>query len=63
VGQCSSVGLKIEALAEYEVANILWEQGETATSIRIRQRLLERTDLAAQSDTLSVSILLVKLVG
>ncbi|KAF2489805.1 hypothetical protein BU16DRAFT_566907 [Lophium mytilinum] len=61
VPQCTSVGLNIEALAEHEVANVLWEQGETETSIRIRQRLLRRGDLSAQSDTLSVSILLVKL--
>lgn len=63
VDSCTSVGLNIEALAENEVAYVLWEQGEFATSIRIRQRLLERTDLSAQADELSVSILLVKLVS
>jgi hypothetical protein len=49
----ASLGLNIEGAAKFDVANVLWDQGEMATSIRMLQQLNEQGDLHKQ--TLSVS--------
>ncbi|KAF2138836.1 uncharacterized protein K452DRAFT_320941 [Aplosporella prunicola CBS 121167] len=38
---CREVGLNIAVVAEFETASVLWDQGETTTSIRMLQRLEE----------------------
>jgi serine-protein kinase ATM len=63
VQQCKSVGLDIEATAQHEVANVMWEQGEAETSIRMRQDLLEHTKFDSQSTDISLPVLLAKLVS
>lgn len=61
VPQCKSVGLDIEATAQYEVANVLWDQGETEISIRMRQHLIDHADFNSQNVDLSLPVLLAKL--
>ncbi|KAL6709090.1 Serine/threonine-protein kinase tel1 [Coniothyrium glycines] len=61
VAQCKTAGLDIEATAQHEVANVLWEQGETDTSIRMRQHLIDHADFDSQSGDLSLPVLLARL--
>jgi ataxia telangiectasia mutated family protein len=63
VPECKSVGLDIEATAQHEVANVLWEQGETEISIRMRQHLIEHADFDSQNIDLSLPVLLARLVS
>ncbi|KAF2744994.1 hypothetical protein M011DRAFT_470010 [Sporormia fimetaria CBS 119925] len=59
--QCKSIGLDIEAAAQHEVANVLWDQGESETSIRIRQHLIRHTKFDSQATDISLSVLLARL--
>ncbi|KAF2031202.1 hypothetical protein EK21DRAFT_88334 [Setomelanomma holmii] len=61
VSECKSVGLDIEAIAQHEVANVLWEQGEAEISIRMRQHLIEHADFDSQNIDLSLPVLLARL--
>jgi ataxia telangiectasia mutated family protein len=63
VQQCKAVGLDIEATAQNEVANVLWEQGEAETSIRMRQHLIDHTKFDSQSTDISLPVLLARLVS
>jgi ataxia telangiectasia mutated family protein len=63
VPKCKSVGLDIEATAQHEVANVLWEQGETEISIRMRQHLIDHARFDTQNVDLSLPVLLAKLVS
>lgn len=63
VPDCKSVGLNIEATAQLEVANVLWDQGETEISIRMRQHLIEHADFDSQNVDLSLPVLLARLVS
>ena len=62
VPACKTVGLDIEATAQHEVANVLWDQGETETSIRMRQHLIDHADFDSQNLDLSLPVLLARLV-
>jgi serine-protein kinase ATM len=61
---CSRVGLDIEASAQNEVADALWDQGEHSTSIRMLRRLTEMPppQLKSETDQSHRSKLLAKLV-
>ncbi|KAH7370991.1 hypothetical protein BKA66DRAFT_573171 [Pyrenochaeta sp. MPI-SDFR-AT-0127] len=61
VSECKSVGLDIEATAQHEVANVLWEQGETEVSIRMCQHLIDHADFDSQNIDLSLPVLLARL--
>ncbi|ORY15344.1 hypothetical protein BCR34DRAFT_559064 [Clohesyomyces aquaticus] len=61
VQQCKSVGLDIEVAAQYEVASVLWEQGEAETSIRIRQHLIGTANFDSQTTDISLPVLYAKL--
>lgn len=63
VPACKEVGLDIEAAAQHEVANVLWEQGETEISIRMRQHLIDHANFDSQNTDLSLPVLLAKLVS
>lgn len=63
VPRCKSAGLDIEVAAQHEVANVLWEQGETDTSIRMRQNLINHASFDSQNVELSLPVLLAKLVS
>jgi ataxia telangiectasia mutated family protein len=62
VPKCKTAGLDIEATAQYEVANVLWDQGEMTTSIRMHQNLIEQTSFDSQNVELSLPVLLARLV-
>lgn len=62
VPECKAIGLDIEATAQHEVANVLWEQGETEISIRMRQHLIDNADFDSQNVDLSLPVLLARLV-
>ncbi|KAG9191370.1 serine-protein kinase ATM [Alternaria panax] len=61
VPECKAIGLDIEATAQHEVANVLWEQGETEISIRMRQHLIDHADFDSQNIDLSLPVLLARL--
>lgn len=63
VPQCKAVGLDVEAVAQHEVANVLWEQGETEISIRMRQHLIDHADFDSQNVDLSLPVMLARLVS
>jgi ataxia telangiectasia mutated family protein len=63
VPECRTIGLDIEASAQNEVASVLWEQGEAETSIRMRQHLIEHANLDSQDTSVSLPVLLAKLVS
>jgi serine-protein kinase ATM len=63
VPQCRASGLDIEAVAQHEVANVLWEQGEAEASIRMRQYLIDHANLDSQFTEISLPVLLAKVVG
>lgn len=60
---CLEAGLNIEAAAQYEVASVLWDHGETSTSIRMLQQLDVSSNLEEQASTVARSTLLAKLVS
>ena len=63
VPQCKAVGLDIEAIAQHELASVLWEQGEVETSIRMRQHLIDHANLDSQGPEISLPVLLAKVVS
>lgn len=62
VPQCKATGLDIDATAKHEVAGVLWDQGESETSIRMRQHLIEHGNFDSQASDISLPVLLAKLV-
>ncbi|KAL4735327.1 hypothetical protein BDV11DRAFT_173914 [Aspergillus similis] len=56
-----SLGLNIEGVAKFDLANVLWDQGEMAPSIQILQQLKDRNDLHKQAIPISRAELLVTL--
>lgn len=63
VPSCREVGFDIEGGAKYQVARVLWDQGEKNTSIRMLQQLETENRLASRKDsTVLRTVLLTKLV-
>ena len=60
---CSSKGINIEGAAKYDLANVLWDQGEMTTSIRMLQQLSGQKHLHRQAVPISRAELLVTLVS
>lgn len=62
---CSRVGLDIQAAAQNEVADALWDQGEYSTSIRMIRRLTDipATQLKNETGPAHRATLLAKLVS
>jgi ataxia telangiectasia mutated family protein len=63
VQPCSELGLRIENAAKYDMASVLWDQGEMTTSIRMLQNLNEQSDLQTQSLVVSQAEVLASLVS
>ncbi|KAF1957724.1 hypothetical protein CC80DRAFT_592227 [Byssothecium circinans] len=61
VQPCKAVGLDIEAIAQHEVACVLWEQGEAETSTGMREHLIENAHFDSQNTDISLPVLLAKL--
>ena len=60
---CSELGLEIGALTQFEVSNVLWDQGEMMASIRVLQSLNALPDLRKQTIPIGKPELLAKLVS
>lgn len=63
VGPCTSLGLKIDAAANFDLANVLWDLGEMATSTRLLQEISQLNDLNRQSLPVSRAEVLATLVS
>jgi ataxia telangiectasia mutated family protein len=63
VPACKEIGLDIEAAAQSEVADVLWDQGEHSTSIRMLQQLAEQAYPNSEKDGNARSKVLAKLVS
>lgn len=59
---CAELGLNIEGATKFDLANVLWDQGEMTASIRMLQHLKGQGDLHQQAIPLSRAELLVTLV-
>jgi hypothetical protein len=63
VGPCMPLGLKIDAAANFDLANVLWDLGEMATSTRLLQEISQLNDLNRQSLPVSRAEVLATLVS
>ncbi|RAQ73692.1 Serine/threonine-protein kinase tel1 [Aspergillus flavus] len=59
--QCSALGINIEGAAKFDLANVLWDQGEMTASIRMLHQLKDQNDLHKQAVPISRAELLVTL--
>jgi ataxia telangiectasia mutated family protein len=60
---CAELGMNIDGAAKFDLANVLWDQGEMTASIRMLQQLKGQGDLHKQAIALSRAELLVTLVS
>ncbi|KAJ5587425.1 uncharacterized protein N7459_003190 [Penicillium hispanicum] len=60
-GPCADLGINIDGAAQFDLANVLWDQGEMTASIRMLQQLKGQGDLHKQAIPISRSELLVTL--
>lgn len=60
---CAELGMNIEGATKFDLANVLWDQGEMTASIRMLQHLKGQGDLHKQAIPLSRAELLVTLVS
>lgn len=58
---CSLLGINVEGAAKFDLANVLWDQGEMTTSIGMLQQLNEQDNLHKQAIPISRAELLVTL--
>ncbi|PLB44362.1 serine/threonine-protein kinase tel1 [Aspergillus steynii IBT 23096] len=58
---CNSLGIDVEGAAKFDLANVLWDQGEMTASIRMLQQLNDQNDLHKQAVPISRADLLVTL--
>ncbi|KGO64762.1 PIK-related kinase, FATC [Penicillium italicum] len=58
---CAALGMNIDGAAKFDLANVLWDQGEMTASIRMLQQLKGQNDLHKQAIPLSRAELLVTL--
>jgi ataxia telangiectasia mutated family protein len=57
------MNMNIDGVAKFDLANVLWDQGEMTASIRMLQQLKDQNDLPRQTIPLSRAELLVTLVS
>ncbi|KAF3027899.1 Serine/threonine-protein kinase tel1 [Penicillium rubens] len=58
---CAALGMNIDGAAKFDLANVLWDQGEMTASIRMLQQLKSQNELHKQAIPLSRAELLVTL--
>lgn len=58
----SHAALKIESIAQYDLAKIWWAQGETTASVQMLRQLRDRNDLSQGAIAVSRSEILAELV-
>jgi ataxia telangiectasia mutated family protein len=61
VQPCKEIGVRIEAISQFESSNVMWEQGEMTASVRMIRETLRNTDLNAQAIPVGRAELLAKL--
>lgn len=61
--QCSESGINVDGAAKFDLANVLWDQGEMTPSIQMLRQLREQNDLHTQAVPISRAELLVTLVS
>lgn len=59
---CAEVGVRIDAVAQFEAASILWKQNDISSSVQMLQALKERSDLGDQAVKIGSAGLLAQLV-
>jgi ataxia telangiectasia mutated family protein len=57
----ANLGLKVEGVAQYDLSKILWDLGQTTTSIQMLRQLKERDDLTQGAFAISRSEILAEL--
>lgn len=62
VPSCAEAGVKMDAVAQFEAASILWRQGEISSSVQMLQELRARSDLDQQAVKVGSAGLLAQLV-
>lgn len=62
VQPCLDLGMNIDAAAQFEGANVLWDQGEMSASIRMLKDLTRGVDLKSQDVHVGRPEILAKLV-
>lgn len=60
---CANLGVSIDAAATFDLANVLWDQGEMTTSIQMLQQLIDQTDLGKQTISVNRAQVLASLVS
>lgn len=60
--ECASLGIKVRGAADLEVANVLWEQNETASSVQMLRSIDSMPDLEQQTLFVGRAGLLAQLV-
>ena len=60
--QCTLQGINIEGAVKFDLANVLWDQGEMTASIQMLQQLKNQNNLHKQAIPISRAELLVTLV-
>ncbi|KAL1853370.1 Serine/threonine-protein kinase tel1 [Paecilomyces lecythidis] len=55
---CDGLGVNIDGSAKFDLANVLWDQGEMTTSIQMLQQVNEQNDLHKQAIPVSRALLL-----
>jgi serine-protein kinase ATM len=62
IPKCEELGINIQAFTSFEVAKVLWDQGELQSSIRILQRLSDSEDIDKQEFSPGRGMILASLV-
>lgn len=60
---CDDLGVNIDGSAKFDLANVLWDQGEMTTSIQMLQQVNDQNDLHKQAIPVSRALLLSSLVS
>lgn len=60
---CATLGVDIDGSAKFDLANVLWDQGEMTTSIQMLQQLNDQNNLHKQAIPVSRALLLSRLVS
>jgi serine-protein kinase ATM len=61
VDQCKALGVLVDVPVQYEVSNVMWDQGEMVSSIQVLQDVLANSDLNAQTIPVVRPVLLARL--
>jgi ataxia telangiectasia mutated family protein len=60
---CAALGIDVRGVAKFDLANVLWDQGEMTTSIRMLQQLNEKNDLQKEALVVNRAEVLASLVS